>query len=74
MRELREARRIVDLKLWYAEQKLADDISGTFSIDNFLSIIAPPGSLTDRVISGISTGLATIRGIINGIRCIRHRR
>lgn len=73
LRELREARRIVDLKLWYTEQKISDDISGTFSVNNLLSLIAPEGSTADRIINGMTTGLATVRGIVNGIRRIRCR-
>lgn len=71
--ELRQARREVDLKLWYAGEKLTDDLSDTFSVDNLMSIIAPPGSLTEKIIDGFSMGLTTLRGIINAIGLFRGR-
>jgi hypothetical protein len=71
--ELREARRELELRTWYAERKLEDDIEETFTLDNMLSIFAPPGSLPDRILCGIGTGVATIRGIGNAFRMFRGR-
>ena len=73
LKELREARREIDMKLWYTGEKLADDVAETFSVDNLLSIIAPPGSVADRIVGGMSTGLATVRGIINAVQMFRSR-
>ncbi len=72
--ELRQMRREVEIKLWYAEERLADGIADTFSVDNLLSLFAPPGSVGDRIVGGFSTGLATIRGIINAIQMFQSRR
>ncbi len=71
--ELRQMRREVDIELRYAGEKLADDVAGTFSVDNLLSIIAPPGSVADRIVGGLSTGLATVRGVMNAIQIFRNR-
>ncbi len=71
--ELRQMRREVDIKLWYAGEKLAGDVAYTFSVDNLLSIIAPPGSVGDRIVGGFSTGLATVRGVMNAIQMFRSR-
>lgn len=73
LNELREARREVGIKLWYAEEKLAGDAAETFSVDNLMSIIAPPGSVTDRIFGGMTTGIATVRGILNAIQMFRGR-
>lgn len=73
-KELREARREIDRRLRYAEEKLADDVVETFSVENLLSIIAPPGSAADRLVGSIGTGLATVRGVINAIQMFRSRR
>lgn len=73
MEELREVRRWVDMKLWYTEEKLSDDVREGLSADNLMYIIAPPGSAAERVIDGVTTGLATVRGVINAIGVIRER-
>jgi hypothetical protein len=72
--ELSKARREVRAKVWRAEERLADSAAGAFSFDNLISIIAPSGSLIDRLIGSFETGLATVRGIINGITVFRNRR
>lgn len=73
MRELREARRVVDLKIWYTEQRLADNVGSLFSVDNLVSAIAPPGSVADGIIGGMGMLAATFRGIVKGIRMFRSR-
>lgn len=72
-RALREARRDIDTRLWYAEDRFVERTASTFSVDNLISLIAPPGSLTDRLVGGVSSGLATIRGIMSYIRYRNNR-
>lgn len=73
MRELRETRRVVDLKMWYTRQRLVDNAEALFSVDNLVSAIAPPGSAADRLIGGAGMLAATVRGVIKGIRVFRSR-
>jgi hypothetical protein len=73
-KELREVRRELELREWYAGEKFIDNASDTFSMDNLLSIVAPPGSAADRVVGGIGTGIATVRGIMNAVQMFRGRR
>jgi hypothetical protein len=72
-RELREVRTRLDMKLWYAEQRLSDRLVRAFSAENLLSLIAPPGSLIDNIIVGIGKGMATVRGVLNAIDYFRGR-
>jgi hypothetical protein len=72
--ELIQARRDVQTQMWMAEEELAESAGEVFSVDNILSIIAPPGSMIDSLIGSFESGLATVRGIINGIALFRNRR
>jgi hypothetical protein len=64
VRELREARTELELREWFARERLASDVYDTLTWDNLLSMVAPPGSLFDRVIGGVGTGLAATQGIL----------
>jgi hypothetical protein len=72
--ELTQARRDVQVKIRSAEQELAESAGEAFSLDNLLSIVAPPGSVLDSLIGSIDTGIATVRGIINGIALFRRKK
>jgi hypothetical protein len=61
--QLREARRELEIREWFARERLAEDAADTFTVDNLLSIVAPPGSLVDRVIGGVGTGIAAAQGL-----------
>lgn len=73
LRELQDVRRRVDMKLWYVEEKIADDAREAFSAENLMYIVAPPGSATERIIDGVTNGIATVRGVISAIGMIRER-
>ncbi len=70
VRELREARRELELREMFARQRLEEDIRRTFTLSNLLSIVVPPASLIDRVIGGIGTGFAAVQGIIEAIKAL----
>jgi hypothetical protein len=72
--ELVQARREVQAQMWRVEEDLTDSAAEAFSLDTLISIIAPPGSMVDRLIGSFDTLLATVRGIINGIALYRLRR
>jgi hypothetical protein len=61
--QLREARRELEIREWFARDRLAGDLVDTFTVDNLLSIVAPPGSVVERIIGGVGTGIAAVRGI-----------
>ncbi len=63
VRELKEARRELELREWFARERLEADIYDTFTLDNLVSMVAPPGSILDRVIGGVGTGFAAVQGI-----------
>ncbi len=65
--ELREARRELELREWFARERLMDDIHSTLSLDTLLSIVAPRGSLLDKVIGSVGTGFTAVQGIIGAI-------
>lgn len=69
--ELRMIRREIDMELWYIENKLADDVAEAFSFNNLVSLVAPRGSVVDRMASGVSSGLAVVRGFFKGLKAIR---
>ena len=73
-RQLCEARESLDRKLWYVEQRLADDLADTFSPESLLELIAPPGSAADRFIGNIRMGMATLRGVVNAVEYFSSRR
>ncbi len=64
MRRLREVRREFELREWLARERLLDDVADTFSFDNLLSLVAPPGSLLDRVIGGVGTGFSVVQSVL----------
>ncbi len=63
VRELKEARRELELREWFARERLAEDVAGTFTLSNLLSIVAPEGSLVDRMIGSVGTGVSVAQGI-----------
>ena len=63
VRELKEARRELELREWFARERLAEDVAGTFTLGNLLSIVAPEGSLVDRMIGRVGTGITVAQGI-----------
>ncbi len=67
VRELREARRELELREWFARERLEADIYETFTLDNLVAMVAPPGSMLDRVIGGVGTGLAAAQGVFGVI-------
>lgn len=67
VRELKEARRELEIREWFARERLIQDAYDTFTIDNLLSMVVPPGSLADRVIGGVGTGIAAVQGIAGAI-------
>ena len=72
--ELREARRELEIREWFAKERLIEDTYNTFTLDNLLSIVAPPGSLVDRIIGGVGTGFTAIQGIMGVIGSFLGRR
>ncbi len=64
VRELREARRELELREWFARERLEADIYETFTLDNLVAMVAPPGSILDRVIGGVGTGFAVVQGVL----------
>jgi hypothetical protein len=64
VRELKEARVELELREWFARERLEADVYDTFTLDNLVSIVAPPGSWLYRVIGGVGTGLATVQGVV----------
>ena len=66
MKELREARRELEMKRWYFEKVLTQRFRTTFSVDNLISIVVPPGSFIERAIGWIETGMAVIRKLRGG--------
>lgn len=73
-KQLREARLELELRAWYAGEKIANDASDMFTVENLLSIIAPSGSVADRIVGGVGTGIATVKGLSNAIRMFRSKR
>lgn len=73
-RELREVQDRLRARIWYAEQRLVDDFEATFSAENLLDMIAPPGSVLDRIVGWAETGFATARGIFGAVESFRKRR
>jgi hypothetical protein len=73
-RELTEMRERLTAKIRTAERRLAYDIEDTFSVDNLLELVAPPGSFVWRIVDGIRMGLATVRGVVNAIDYFRENR
>ncbi len=63
MSQLREAQREIALRTEYAGERLADDAAAVFSWDWLLSLVAPPGSVGERIMGGITTGIAAVQGI-----------
>jgi hypothetical protein len=64
VRELKEARVELELREWFARERLEADVYDTFTLDNLVSMVAPPGSWLNRVIGGVGTGLATVQGVV----------
>lgn len=67
VRELRQARRELEIREWFARERLIEDTYATFSLENLLSIVAPPGSVIDRVIGGVGTGFSVVQAVIGAI-------
>ncbi|MDR1671193.1 MAG: phage holin family protein [Alistipes sp.] len=61
--ELRGVRRELEVREEFAAERLAWDVSETLSPDNLIAMIAPPGSLVDRVIGGIGSGLTAVQAL-----------
>ncbi len=74
MSQLREAQREIALRTEYAGERLSDDAAAVFSWDGLLSIVAPPGSLVDKIIGGVGTGIAAVQGISSVLGMWRERR
>ncbi len=68
--ELREARSELELREWFAKERLIDDVYHTFSFDNLLSMVAPPGSFLGRAVGGVGTGISVAQGVIGAIRSL----
>lgn len=66
MKELREARKELEMKTWYFERVLTERFYATFSVDNLISIVVPPGSFIERAIGWIETGMAIVRRLRGG--------
>jgi hypothetical protein len=62
--ELRAARQELEIRQWFAAERLAADVEDTFTFDNLLSLVAPPGSVVDRVIGGVGTGFTALQGLL----------
>ncbi len=67
VRELREARVELELRELFARRRLESDIYDTFTLDNLIGMVAPPGSILDRVIGGVGTGFAAVQGVMGVI-------
>jgi hypothetical protein len=63
VRELREARRELEIREFFARERLEMDVMDTLSPENMMAMVAPPGSLIYRVIGSVESGLATVQGI-----------
>jgi hypothetical protein len=72
--ELLQVRRSLKIAVRETKEDIADSADEFFSLDNLVSLIAPPGSTIDRLIGGVETGIATVRGIIRGIDLFRSSR
>jgi hypothetical protein len=68
--ELREARRELALREWYARERLTRDVRDTFSFDNLLSIVAPRGSFLERAIGSVGSGFTVAQGVVRAIRSL----
>lgn len=66
MRELRVARRELEIREWFARERLADDAAEVFSLGTLVSLIAPRGSILGGMAGGIgrvfSAALAAVVG------------
>jgi hypothetical protein len=64
VRELQEARRELEIREFFARERLEMDVIDTFSPDNLLAMVAPPGSAIERIIGSVGNGIATVQGIM----------
>ncbi len=64
VRELREAKRELELRDFFARERLAEDVAETFSVGNLLSLVAPPGSVVNRMMGGMETGLSAVQAVL----------
>jgi hypothetical protein len=62
--ELREMRREMELREFFARERLTKDAAETFSLANLISFVAPQGSVVDRIIGGVGTGFSAIQGVL----------
>jgi hypothetical protein len=67
MRELREARRELEIREFFARERLEMDVLEVLSPENLLAMVAPPGSVVRRVIGGVESGLATVQGVFGAL-------
>ncbi len=74
MSQLREAQREIALRTEYAGERLADDAAAVFSWDGLLSLVAPPGSVGERIMGGVTTGIAAVQGLSSVIGLWRERK
>jgi hypothetical protein len=62
--ELREARHEIEFREWFAARRLTEDAYDFFTLENLVSIVAPPGSFIGRMIDGVGTGIAAAQGVL----------
>jgi hypothetical protein len=62
--ELREARHEIEFREWFAARQLTEDAYDFFTLENLVSIVAPPGSFIGRMIDGVGTGIAAAQGVL----------
>ncbi len=74
MSQLREAQREIALRAEYTGERLADNAAAVFSWDGLLSIVAPPGSVGERIMGGVTTGIAAVHGLSSFIGMWREHR
>jgi hypothetical protein len=70
---LREVREALQGRILYAEQRLADDFEETFSLENLIDLVAPPGSFLDRAIGWFEDAFAAVRGVMGAFDYFRRR-
>lgn len=58
-RELKEAMRELELREFFARERLAEDAADTFTLGNLISTVMPRGSVADRVVGGVMGGVGT---------------
>ncbi|MDR2912133.1 MAG: hypothetical protein LBV38_02370 [Alistipes sp.] len=68
--ELRDARRELRLREWYAARRLEDNAARVLHPRHLLSALAPADSFAGRVIDGLGAGISTAQTLISTAQTI----